>query len=233
MSDYSIKAVSLDGDGTLWDFEASMRHALELALAELRAHAPGEKARALTVDRAIAIRDRVFAQRRDLAANLEAVRLEAFRQTAAEAGAPGEALARRLNALYHENRFKALELYEDVPRALQALGESFQLGLVSNGNSYPEKLGLGGVFQFTVFAQDCGFAKPDPRIFALALERAGCRREQMAHIGDSLGDDVRGAKNAGILAIWLNRTGAANETGIEPDYEIADLREAVRICEGI
>jgi len=36
-----IRAISFDGDMTLWDFEAVMRHALGHTLTELQAHLPG------------------------------------------------------------------------------------------------------------------------------------------------------------------------------------------------
>lgn len=46
---------------------------------------------------------------------------------------------------------------------LDALGSRYRLGLVSNGNSYPERSGLDGRFAFTVFAHDHGVHKPDRR----------------------------------------------------------------------
>src|SRR5919108_3141474 len=40
MADDQIRAITFDADGTLWDFEATMRAALGHALAELRRAAP-------------------------------------------------------------------------------------------------------------------------------------------------------------------------------------------------
>ena len=108
---------------------------------------------------------------------------------------------------------------------LRDLKSRYQLGLVSNGNTYPERVGLGDVFNFVLLAVECGIAKPDRRIFELALDQCGCDASQVVHVGDSLPSDVRGANGIGIRSVWLNRDGAANETGITPDHEISDLRE--------
>jgi hypothetical protein len=72
------KAVSFDGDMTLWDFEKVMRHSLSIALGELRQRAPGRATTELTIDRMIQIRDMVAAETTETAPNLERVRLRAF-----------------------------------------------------------------------------------------------------------------------------------------------------------
>ncbi|MFI5269168.1 MAG: hypothetical protein ACHQ7M_17475 [Chloroflexota bacterium] len=77
MAGLRIRAISFDGDGTLWDFQQVMRHALRCALSELRAAAPGPSA-ALTIDAMIAMRNQVAEELRGRVTNLEAVRLAAF-----------------------------------------------------------------------------------------------------------------------------------------------------------
>ena len=52
----TIRVVSFDGDGTLWDFEKVMRHSLSHALGELRRLVPA--AEALDIETMIAIRER-------------------------------------------------------------------------------------------------------------------------------------------------------------------------------
>ena len=53
----------------------------------------------------------------------------------------------------------------------------------------------------------------------------------MLHVGDSLVNDVAGAQNVGISAVWLNREGVPNDTKIQPDYEIGTLTEMPTILE--
>ena len=192
-----ITAISFDGDGTLWDFDKVMRHALECALTELRSHA-GKSAGSLTIDTMISLRNQVAGELKGKITNLEQVRLAAFQRTLQHIGIFDDALARHLNAVYLKHRFEDIDLFPDVLPTLDALQGRYTLGLLSNGNSYPERCGLGGRLQFVVFSQDHGIEKPDPRLFEIAMERAGLTKHELLHVGDSLASDVGGARRAGV-----------------------------------
>ncbi len=58
----AIKAISFDGDMTLWDFERVMRHSLGHALAELRERRQCSATERMTVDAMIEIRNGVAAE---------------------------------------------------------------------------------------------------------------------------------------------------------------------------
>ncbi len=224
-----IVAISFDGDGTLWDFEAVMRHSLHHALVELHRLAPHVSS-SLSIETMIAIRNQVADELRGRVTSFEAIRLEAFRRTLEHVGDPNDALAAHLNEVYLKHRFEDIELFPDVLPTLDALRDRFTLGLLSNGNSYPERCGLGGRFRFVVFSQDHGFEKPDPRLLEVAVRRAGCAMHQLLHVGDSLRNDVAGARGAGVWSVWLNREGRPNDTGIAPDLEISSLLDLADIC---
>ena len=49
-----------------------------------------------------------------------------------------------------------------------------------------------------------GAAKPDPRIFEIALARAGATAAETVHVGDMLSTDVAGARAAGITPIHFD-----------------------------
>ena len=227
-----IKAISFDGDQTLWDFRKVMRHSLHLTLKELEQVDP-RAATLLDIDKMIEIRDRVAEELKDQVTNMEDIRLEAFRQTLAEIGRPDDTLASHLTRFYLKHRFDDIELYEDVLPTLQKLKGTYSLGLLTNGNSYPERCGLEGIFQFTVFSQDYGVEKPDPKFYQIAVEKAGCLREELFHVGDSLRKDVIGAIDAGIKCAWLNRDRIENASGIEIEYEIKSLSELLDILPDI
>ena len=60
-----------------------------------------------------------------------------------------------------------------------------------------ERSGLRGLFAEMVSSAEAGAAKPDPAVFAIALERLGVTAERALHIGD--GDtDREGAAAAGL-----------------------------------
>ena len=220
-----ISALSFDGDMTLWDFYKVMRHSLMHTLRELRWHVPTQRALDLTVEDMIAIRNRLAEEVKGEVWNLEEIRRLAFEKTLEYVEYPDSDLAMHLNKIYLKHRFEDIELYQDVVPALDILAPHFKIGLLSNGNSYPERCGLAGRFDFVVFAQDVRVAKPDQRIFQITAQRAGCPLEQLLHVGDSLEQDVAGAYAAGAHTVWLNRDGLTNDTGIKADYEISSLTD--------
>ena len=199
-----------------------MRAALGHALAELRRAAPAAAA-SLTVEQMIATRNAVEARLFGRVPNLEAVRLAAFRETLRQIGVDDDRLAARLTERYLHHRFADIVLYDDARPALEALRGRFVLGLLTNGNTYPERCGLPETFDFAVFGQDHGTKKPDPKLFRIALARAGCAPHHLLHVGDSLENDVGGANGVGARSVWLNRTGRANDTTLVPTHVITSL----------
>jgi HAD superfamily hydrolase (TIGR01549 family) len=220
-----IHAVTFDADGTLWDFEGAMVHALTQVLAHLQARMP-ERAVGLTVRQVMTIRDEVAAELEPQGVTLIQIRLAAFERTLEHIGAPDPVLAAHLNALYVHHRTEATRLYDDTLPALDALAH-LTLGIISNGNTDPVRCGLGGRFQFALFADQHGpgASKPHRRMFDIALGMAACDPAEVLHVGDSLPNDVAAPQRLGIRSVWLNRDGLANTTGLVPDAEITSLLE--------
>lgn len=154
----------------------------------------------------------------------------AFNRTLETLGSPNESLGRHLFEVNMTRRYGDIQLFGDAISALDELGSEHALGILTNGNTDPDRCGLSGRFQFTVFADDFDFRKPDIRLFEIAVERAGCLPGELLHVGDSLESDVQGANDAGIHSVWLNRGRKPNSTNIEPEYEITSLSELLDIC---
>ena len=73
-----------------------------------------------------------------------------------------------------------------------------------------------------------GVVKPDVKIFRMAEEKWGMKPENTFMIGDSLENDIAGAKNAGWKTIWMNHHRYTVPEGMEkPDY-IAYTEEELR-----
>ena len=91
----------------------------------------------------------------------------------------------------------------DTLAALRARG--LRTGLVSNFDhrlpALLDSLGLAPWLDTVVLPADAGAAKPDPRIFALALSRLGVRAGEALYVGDDAEDDVGGATRAGLQAV--------------------------------
>lgn len=225
-----IKAISFDVDGTLLDFETVMRSSLSRAIQELESYHPQEAAN-LSVEGLVATRDRVFSEMRNQTLNLKAIRRESFNQAMQSVRIHDEELVSHVTQVYIDHRFNNLHIFDDVLPTLQALSERYTVGLLSNGNSRPEALGMQNLLQFSIFAEDHGVEKPDPAIFLILLEQTGCSSEEVLHVGDSIQDDVVGAANAGIKSIWLNRNGSEKTTHEATSYEISSLTQLLDILE--
>jgi len=82
-----------------------------------------------------------------------------------------------------------------------------------------------------VISQEAGVRKPNPRIFAIAAERARMRLGGAWMVGDSPEADIGGAAAAGMRSVWLRRGRAWLESRYAPtltaDGVIAALAEVM------
>jgi FMN hydrolase / 5-amino-6-(5-phospho-D-ribitylamino)uracil phosphatase len=179
----------------------------------------------------IEIRDTVAEELQGQSLSLEHIRLEAFVRTLHIIGVRDPDLAAHINAVYLKHRFQDIRTYPDVLSVFDALQHRYVLGLVSNGNSYPERCGLQGRFGFAVFACDVGNEKPHPAIYHAACREAGCAPEELMHVGDSLRADVEGANAIGAVSVWLNRGRWPRSSKINPDLEVFTLTELPQLLE--
>ncbi|MFN8628401.1 MAG: HAD-IA family hydrolase [Candidatus Binatia bacterium] len=118
------------------------------------------------------------------------------------------------------------ELFEDVLPALRGLrSRGVRLAIVSNFDGrlvrICEGLGVAAYFETIVMSGRVGVAKPDPRIFRVALRRLGLRETGVVHIGNSMREDVEGARAAGVRGILLART--AEAAGADVIHDLRDL----------
>lgn len=89
--------------------------------------------------------------------------------------------------------------------------KEFHLGLVSNASdsrdvlALVDKFDIKGFFDFILVSVDCGYRKPHPRIFELALSNWGYLPDEIVMVGDRLDADISGARPLGIYTIWIKR----------------------------
>ncbi len=94
-------------------------------------------------------------------------------------------------------------------------GGGLRIAIVSNSDGTVEKaLALAGVCQvgpgpgvevdLIIDSHLVGAAKPDPAIFALALDALGMGADEVVHVGDTRFADIAGAEAAGILPLHLD-----------------------------
>lgn len=118
---------------------------------------------------------------------------------------------RLVEALYE--RFRRLASYRLHPDAIPTLERlrrtDLRLGLISNFEDWLEQLleqlEVHHFFDVTVISGIEGVEKPDPRIFEVALERAGVAPEEAAYVGDNPVFDAEPARRLGMLPVLIDR----------------------------
>jgi putative hydrolase of the HAD superfamily len=122
--------------------------------------------------------------------------------------------------------------YPDAPATLRDLRErGVRLVVASNWDcSLPdvlEQAGLAGLLDGVVTSATVGVTKPDPRLFERALEVAGSAPAAAVHVGDSLENDVAGARAAGIEPVLLDRGGAPPLDGVVTIASLEELPDVI------
>ncbi|HEX3667973.1 MAG TPA: HAD-IA family hydrolase, partial [Acidimicrobiia bacterium] len=73
-----------------------------------------------------------------------------------------------------------------------------------------------------------GVAKPDPRIFELALEALAVPATRAIHVGDTPGADVDGARAAGVRPVLVDPYYFHSDLDVERVTSLLDVVELVR-----
>ncbi len=130
-------------------------------------------------------------------------------------------------------RFAEPDAWRVCPDALPALdalaSRGLRLGVVSNWDERLEpllrRLRLASFFELIVVSCDIGFTKPSAVIFEHAVRKLGLPARAILHVGDAQREDAEGARQAGLLALHLDRrrAGDAREGRIATLTELDSL----------
>ena len=117
-----------------------------------------------------------------------------------------DAIASRYRDIY-QGSWRPTPGAHEVLRLLRS--EGLHVGVVSNNVVSEQRmkldiLGLTSLIDTMTISEEAGAAKPDPKIYFVALERAGARAEETVMIGDAWENDVIGARRAGLRTIWFD-----------------------------
>jgi len=124
-------------------------------------------------------------------------------------------------------------LEDDAITTLTTLqNNGIHIGLISNAGDnrdvfqLMEKFGIEQYFDFILTSAACGYRKPHPRIFELALAHWGYLPDETAMVGDRLDADIGGARPLGIYTIWIRkRTRMKFPLPTTPDATVDNLIE--------
>jgi HAD superfamily hydrolase (TIGR01509 family) len=122
-------------------------------------------------------------------------------------------------------------VFPDTRDLLESLPSDFEFGVLSNANSFRARSflkyhSLDHLFKSILISHDTPYAKPDKEIFLLAAQRFGKHPGDVIMIGDRLDNDIQGAKDAGMIPIFLDRTGVSSPS--DPSHKVLSTLAALK-----
>jgi putative hydrolase of the HAD superfamily len=164
----------------------------------------------------------------EISHDLSEVRRRSLRWHAEQGGYPHADVEQGFDVYFAARN--QVELYDDVIPALETLTEHYPLIALTNGNADLQHIGLDRFFASTVSSATVKVSKPHPAMFAAASSQAGCSNAEVLHVGDDPISDVQGARDAGVVSVWINRNGTVwPDTHEQPDHEIQNLHDLLAL----
>lgn len=128
-------------------------------------------------------------------------------------------------------------VYPEAEKCLSELGKHYKIGIIANQNPGSkerlEKLGLLKYIDLVIASAEEGVAKPDLRIFQIALDRSNCKPEEAVMVGDRLDNDIIPANKIGMTTVWIKQGfGKFAVPKLEeecPDYTVENLSEIIKL----
>jgi 2-haloacid dehalogenase len=157
------------------------------------------------------------------------LRVMRFEHLSAELGLALDPAA--FSAVYLRRLSVQAHLVDGAMAVVEALRPNHRFAIITNGLADVQRprlarSALAGLVGPVVISEEVGAAKPDPAIFAVALERMGNPpRSDVLMVGDSLTSDIAGGRATGLDTCWVNPGASPRGQGPAATYEIRRLEE--------
>ncbi|MGW0908058.1 HAD family hydrolase [Streptomyces sp. NPDC002853] len=228
-----IKAVVWDVDDTIFDYayaDATGMHAHLTAEGLMERYETAERALALWKE----VTERHWARFSAGRVDFEAQRRDRVREFLDAVLSDRDADAWFQRYLVHYE--SAWTLFPDTLPVLDALADDYRHAVLSNSALMVQDrklrvLGVRDRFESVLCAAELGVSKPAAEAFLAVCTTMGLAPEEVAYVGDQPEIDARGARDAGLLGIWLDRNGAAQE-GMSGVHRITCLTELPPLLRG-
>jgi len=124
--------------------------------------------------------------------------------------------------LLYENKFNDnLSLYPNLLNFLQLCKEkNIKLYILTNNLCREQinklnKLGIINYFEKIFTSEEFGYEKPDPKFYNYIIDQIGCKKDEIAMIGDNFSDDIIGSNSVGLYSFWFNKNYKINKNQTE------------------
>ena len=127
-------------------------------------------------------------------------------------------------------------LVDGATELVQQLSSKVPVVIVTNGigpvqHHRLEKSGLKPFIELMVISEECGYSKPDRRIFEYTFNKMNTSHKDanIVMVGDKLETDILGAKNIGIDSCWFNPDKNLNATDHVPTHQVHNLLDVLKL----
>ncbi|MFQ6113581.1 MAG: YjjG family noncanonical pyrimidine nucleotidase [bacterium] len=231
MNSENIKIIFFDLDNTLFDHRRAEQSALRILLHNLQEifASVNEEEFIRLYDKNNGIVWKKLAEGEISSQELKILRFQMTFDDLMITTANAEEISERYLKIYTNQTFASPNVYE----TLKYLKPNYELGILSNGFSNIQEskltnLRLNSFFKYKIYSGDAGAMKPSFKIFYQAMNIAKAQANEIAYVGDSYEDDIKGAKAVGWKAILYNPLRESTNGGLA-DAEITDFLELKKI----
>lgn len=223
-----IKAVLIDVDDTLLDFDESAKMSMHMAAKEMGITLPENIWEIFTDINEVLWKDLELGK-------LTSEELFHVRWTKIFEAAGIAADGPTFEAAFLRGLSVCAPRIAGAEELMPYLHEKYIVGVASNGPyeqqvNRLEKVGLLSYVDHMFVSGKIGHAKPSRAFFDACMEKLGdiCPAEVMM-VGDSISADIAGAKNYGMQTCWYNHKGLPADHGTMADYKVESLLEIKEI----
>ncbi len=223
-----IKAVLLDVDNTLMDFNACAEQSLVNTFKEYNLKFSEEYHKIFFAEN-----DKLWLELEKGTIDKEYLHKVRFEIIFGKLGIHADAIA--FDKSYMHNLSLSNCLIDGAIDLLEYLKKKYVLCIASNGTAYVQKgrlkiTGIDRYIEKMFISDNIGFPKPSPKFFDYCMsDLEDISKDEIVMIGDSISADISGAINYGIKTIWFDYYNSHSCGEYKPDYTVTSLSEIKKI----
>lgn len=221
-----IKAVLIDIDDTIFDFEKCSKNAFKKTLKKLDLSYKEKDFSYFNK-----VNDILWTKQKLGELNINQVFIERSNMMSKYFGLDIE--KEIFNNLFVEFLYDEIEIVDEIEDLLSYLSNKYQIFAASNGVydmqvNRIKKSNLDKYFDEIFVSDKIGFEKPDKRFFQKIMNITKFSNNDLIMIGDSIKSDIIGAKNSNIKSIYFNKENKKNSDE-NFTYQVKNLSEIKKI----
>lgn len=214
-----IKAITLDLDDTLWPVWPTIYKAEDLMREFLQPHAPKTVDFFANKESIASLRKKLIQDNPHFAIDLNTLRKTSIHEVLSMHQEPLELVDPAFEVFIQARQ--QVDLFADSFDALKRLSSKYKIVALSNGNANVFGMEIGQFFHDAVSAVQAGVAKPDAKIFNLAIDKTGFQAHEILHVGDDAHLDAKAALQLGLHTVWVNRP--------QQDWPFTDFTQPISV----